>query len=160
VVIRGFGAARVVWFVSRSRSISLTGSVASTSARATGRCSHHSGQRVDNRGRSRDRGPRAGDAWRSLYSADEIFPTGAASEAPLVRSLDRIRIGNGRRGPMAEALQRRFFDVVCGAAPDTHGWLTYVRGERSEQWSNSTSSASRTRPSGTRSAVAFRSRSV
>jgi branched-chain amino acid aminotransferase len=35
----------------------------------------------------------------------------------------------GRRGPVTEALQRAFFDVVHGEAPDTHGWLTYVYDE-------------------------------
>jgi branched-chain amino acid aminotransferase len=65
-------------------------------------------------------------ARESLYSADEIFLTGTASEVTPVRSLDRIRIGNGKRGPVTETIQRRFLDVARGAAPDTHGWLTHV----------------------------------
>ena len=36
------------------------------------------------------------------------------------------QIGAGRRGPVTEALQRAFFDVINGEVPDTHGWLTYV----------------------------------
>jgi branched-chain amino acid aminotransferase len=63
----------------------------------------------------------------SLYAADEIFLTGTASEVTPVRSLDRIRIGNGKRGPVTERVQRRYLDVACGNAPDTHGWLTQVR---------------------------------
>jgi branched-chain amino acid aminotransferase len=40
--------------------------------------------------------------------------------------VDKIRVGHGSRGPITEAIQRRFFDIVRGDAPDTHGWLTYV----------------------------------
>jgi len=65
----------------------------------------------------------------SLYAADEIFLTGTASEVTPVRSLDRIRIGNGKRGPVAEIIQRRYLDIARGTAPDTHRWLTAVRGE-------------------------------
>lgn len=67
----------------------------------------------------------------SLYAADEIFLTGTASEVTPVRSLDRIRTGSGKRGPVAEIVQRRYLEIARGVAPDTHGWLTYVRGENS-----------------------------
>jgi len=30
---------------------------------------------------------------------------------------------------VTESIQRRFLDVARGAAADTHGWLTFVRGE-------------------------------
>jgi len=62
----------------------------------------------------------------ALYTADEVFFVGTAAEVTPVRSIDKIKIGIGRRGPVTEALQRRFFDVIQGAVPDTHGWLTYV----------------------------------
>jgi branched-chain amino acid aminotransferase len=62
----------------------------------------------------------------ALYIADELFVVGTATEVTPVRSVDRITIGNGRRGPITERLQRAFFDVVNGETPDTHGWLTYV----------------------------------
>jgi branched-chain amino acid aminotransferase len=65
----------------------------------------------------------------SLYAADEMFLTGTASEVTPVRSLDRIRIGSGKRGPMTEALQRHYLDIARGAAPDPHRWLTHVRDE-------------------------------
>jgi branched-chain amino acid aminotransferase len=65
-----------------------------------------------------------------LYAADEIFLTGTASEVTPVRSVDRITIGSGRRGPVTEQLQRLFLDVVHGAAPDEHGWLTHVSAGR------------------------------
>jgi branched-chain amino acid aminotransferase len=62
----------------------------------------------------------------ALYIADEVFFVGTAAEVTPVRSIDKIEIGAGRRGPVTEALQRAFFDVITGNSPDTHGWLTYV----------------------------------
>lgn len=61
-----------------------------------------------------------------LYIADEVFFVGTAVEITPVRSIDRIAIGNGGRGPVTAALQRAFFDVIQGRTPDTHGWLTFV----------------------------------
>jgi branched-chain amino acid aminotransferase len=62
----------------------------------------------------------------ALYIADEVFFVGTAAEVTPIRSIDKITIGTGRRGPLTEAVQRAFFDVVNGETPDTHGWLTYV----------------------------------
>ena len=62
----------------------------------------------------------------SLYLADEVFFTGTAAEITPIRSIDRIKIGAGRRGPITAALQRAFFAVINGDVPDSHGWLTYV----------------------------------
>ncbi|OFW21129.1 MAG: branched chain amino acid aminotransferase [Acidobacteria bacterium RIFCSPLOWO2_02_FULL_65_29] len=62
----------------------------------------------------------------SLYIADEVFCAGTAVEVTPIKSIDKITIGSGRRGPITEALQRAFFDIVTGEAADTHGWLTYV----------------------------------
>jgi len=62
----------------------------------------------------------------SLYIADELFFVGTEAEVTPIRSIDRIVIGSGRRGPVTEALQGAFFDVINGKVPDTHGWLTYV----------------------------------
>jgi branched-chain amino acid aminotransferase len=62
----------------------------------------------------------------ALYIADEVFFCGTAAEVTPVRSIDKIVVGEGRRGPVTEAIQRAFFDVINGARPDTHGWLTYV----------------------------------
>ncbi len=67
----------------------------------------------------------------ALYIADEVFFVGTAAEVTPVRSIDKIKIGAGRRGPITEALQRAFFDVINGNAPDTHGWLTFVYPEES-----------------------------
>ncbi|MGE5244533.1 MAG: branched-chain amino acid transaminase [Betaproteobacteria bacterium] len=61
-----------------------------------------------------------------LYIADEVFVAGTAVEVTPVRSVDKIQVGNGKRGPITEALQRAFFDVINGVVPDRHGWLTYL----------------------------------
>jgi branched-chain amino acid aminotransferase len=62
----------------------------------------------------------------SLYIADEVFVVGTAAEVTPIRSIDKITVGPGRRGPVTQALQSAFFDVINGRVPDTHGWLTYV----------------------------------
>ncbi len=66
-------------------------------------------------------------AREMMYGADEIFLTGTASEVTPVRSLDKIRIGQGKVGPITKDLQTRFLDIVHGRAPDEHGWLTHVK---------------------------------
>lgn len=65
-----------------------------------------------------------------LYTADEIFLTGTASEVTPVRSVDRIKVGAGRAGEVTKQLQRTFLDLVHGKVEDRHGWLTFVRAER------------------------------
>ena len=61
-----------------------------------------------------------------LYICDEAFFAGTAVEITPIRSVDKIAIGNGRRGPITEAIQTAFFDIINGESPDRHGWLTYV----------------------------------
>ena len=62
-----------------------------------------------------------------LYVGDEVFFVGTAVEVTPIRSVDRITVGRGRRGPITEAIQQRFFQIVRGETPDTHGWLQYVQ---------------------------------
>ena len=62
-----------------------------------------------------------------LYIADEVFFTGTAVEITPIRSIDRIPIGTGHRGPITEQLQNEFFAIVNGTKPDRHGWLSPVR---------------------------------
>ena len=61
-----------------------------------------------------------------LYTADEVFFTGTAAEITPIRSIDRITIGAGRRGPVTEKLQEMFFGIASGKIEDRHGWLTPV----------------------------------
>ena len=58
-----------------------------------------------------------------LYLADEIFLTGTAAEITPVRSVDHIKIGAGKRGPITETLQSAFFGLFNGKTPDKWGWL-------------------------------------
>ncbi len=61
-----------------------------------------------------------------LYLADEIFLTGTAAEVTPIRSVDRIAVGKGSRGPMTEAIQNAFFGLFDGKTEDKHGWLDAV----------------------------------
>ena len=62
-----------------------------------------------------------------LYVADEVFFTGTAAEVSPIRSVDKIPVGAGRRGPITEKLQKAFFDIVEGRAADKRGWLAPVK---------------------------------
>lgn len=61
-----------------------------------------------------------------LYIADEIFFTGTAAEVTPVRSVDRIPVGSGDRGPVTARIQKEFFELVHGEKPDRYGWLSPV----------------------------------
>ena len=61
-----------------------------------------------------------------LYTADELFFTGTATEVTPIRSVDRITIGEGTAGPITKAVQQRFLGVAKGTEEDLHGWLTPV----------------------------------
>jgi branched-chain amino acid aminotransferase len=61
-----------------------------------------------------------------LYIADEAFFAGTAVEITPIKTVDKIAIGGGRRGPVTEALQKAFFALINGEVPDRHGWLTFV----------------------------------
>ena len=61
-----------------------------------------------------------------LYTADEVFFTGTATEVTPIRSVDRITIGEGRAGPVTLQVQKHFLAVVKGQEEDRHGWLTPV----------------------------------
>jgi branched-chain amino acid aminotransferase len=61
-----------------------------------------------------------------LYIADEVFFTGSAAEVTPIRSIDKIVVGNGRRGPLTEKVQKAFFEIIDGKRKDALGWLTFV----------------------------------
>jgi branched-chain amino acid aminotransferase len=63
----------------------------------------------------------------ALYVADELFFTGTAAEVTPIRSVDRITIGEGRRGPITERIQKLFFEVTSGEREAPGNWLTFVR---------------------------------
>jgi len=61
-----------------------------------------------------------------LYLADEVFFVGTAAEITPLKSIDRIPVGSGQRGPVTEKLQKEFFAIVEGRKPDRYGWFTHV----------------------------------
>jgi branched-chain amino acid aminotransferase len=66
----------------------------------------------------------------ALYIADEVFFTGTAAEVTPIRSIDRITVGSGKRGPVTERIQKEFFDYINGEIDDRFGWFTPVYAER------------------------------
>ncbi len=62
----------------------------------------------------------------TLYTSEECFVCGTASEVTPIRSVDRLPVGDGKVGPVTRRIQQRYLDIVYGRIPDTHGWLTYV----------------------------------
>ncbi len=62
----------------------------------------------------------------ALYVADELFFCGTAAEVTPITSVDRVVIGSGKCGPVSRAIQKRFFEIVNGEIPDSHGWLRYI----------------------------------
>lgn len=61
-----------------------------------------------------------------LYLADELFFSGTAVEVTPIRSVDRITVGAGKRGPITQQLQQAFFGLFDGRTADKWGWLDYV----------------------------------
>lgn len=65
-------------------------------------------------------------AREALYVADEVFMTGTAAEVVPIRSVDRLTVGSGKRGPVTEELQNAFFGLFDGSTEDRYGWLDLV----------------------------------
>ena len=62
----------------------------------------------------------------SLYLADEMFFTGTAAEITPIKSVDRIIIGQGKRGPITQKLQDEFFGLFSGSTDDKYSWLDSI----------------------------------
>jgi len=61
-----------------------------------------------------------------LYVADEVFFTGTAAEISPIRSIDKIQIGEGRRGPITKKLQDLFFKMLNAEVDKYMHWLDFV----------------------------------
>jgi branched-chain amino acid aminotransferase len=61
-----------------------------------------------------------------LYVADEVFFTGTAAEVTPIRSVDKIRVSDGKIGPITRRIKNEFFGIVEGTLPDRHKWFTAV----------------------------------
>ena len=64
----------------------------------------------------------------ALYIADEVFFSGTAAEITPIRSIDRITIGEGKRGEVTKRLQTEFFKIINAERPAPFGaeWLTFI----------------------------------
>jgi len=65
-----------------------------------------------------------------IYIADECFFTGTAAEVTPIRELDGRTIGAGQAGPVTQAIQKAFFDVVNGKDEKHRHWLTPVAAKK------------------------------
>jgi len=72
----------------------------------------------------------------ALYVADELFFSGTAAEITPIRSVDRITVGIGGRGPITEKIQKAFFEITKGERKAPGDWLTYVNASKSAQPGN------------------------
>jgi len=61
-----------------------------------------------------------------LYISDEVFFTGTAAELTPIRSVDKVKIGAGKAGPITMSLQSEFFGILHGKKKDRHNWFTQV----------------------------------
>src|SRR6476619_3409824 len=88
----------------------------------------------------------------ALYVADEIFFSGTAAEITPIRSVDRIQIGDGKRGEITSKIQKMFFEITKGERPAPGPWLTYVREqeELAAYTPQASTSDNGTRPSSTK----------
>lgn len=62
-----------------------------------------------------------------LFISDEIFFTGTAAEVTPVVEIDKRNVGNGKKGPITDAIQKRFFEIVKGKRPEYDKWLSFVK---------------------------------
>ena len=60
-----------------------------------------------------------------LYLADEVFFSGTAAEITPIRSVDKMQVGIGKRGPLTKLIQDKFFSVIEDGE-DEFGWLTFI----------------------------------
>ncbi|MGH8539065.1 MAG: branched-chain amino acid transaminase [Stenotrophobium sp.] len=61
-----------------------------------------------------------------IYIADEAFFTGTAAEVTPIREMDNRSIGNGKRGPITEKLQKAYLELVKGENDKYGAWLSHV----------------------------------
>lgn len=61
-----------------------------------------------------------------LYIADEVFISGTAAELVGVRMIDYRQIGEGKVGPVTQALLQAYIDCVHGGGKQADEWLDLV----------------------------------
>jgi len=61
-----------------------------------------------------------------LYISDEVFFSGTAAEVTPIREIDNYQISEGKRGPVTENIQKKFFDIAKGKEEKYLSWLDYI----------------------------------
>jgi len=61
-----------------------------------------------------------------LYTADELFFCGTAVEITPIKSVDRVKIGSGKRGEVTELIQSTYLKTVRGEDSKYTDWLDRV----------------------------------
>ena len=92
----------------------------------------------------------------ALYIADEVFFSGTAAEITPIRSIDRIKVGIGKRGEITRRIQEIFFAITSGEKAAPGPWLTFVNefasipvdnnGHGQSQHNEASATASKTEP--------------
>ena len=62
-----------------------------------------------------------------LFSADEVFFTGTASEITPIREVDGRKVGEGKPGPITKNIQKKYLDLVHGRMKGFKEWLTVIK---------------------------------
>ena len=61
-----------------------------------------------------------------MYICDEIFFCGTAVEIMPVREIDFRSIGEGKPGPITNAVKEQYFKLIRGSWTEKQEWLTYL----------------------------------
>ena len=61
-----------------------------------------------------------------LFSADEIFYCGSASEVTPIRSIDNHMVSGGKAGELTLKVQKLYYEVVRGKHQKYFDWLTFI----------------------------------
>lgn len=62
----------------------------------------------------------------AAYIADEVFFSGTAAEVTPIRTIDKLQIGSGKRGPVTQKVQREFFAIFEGKRKIPEDWLSPI----------------------------------
>ncbi|MDA9659933.1 branched-chain amino acid transaminase [Pseudomonadota bacterium] len=65
-------------------------------------------------------------SFDDLLDADEAFYSGTAVEITPITTVNGAKIGSGIIGPVTEALQNKYSEIVCGQDTSYSDWLTAI----------------------------------
>ncbi len=67
-----------------------------------------------------------------LYTADEAFFCGTGIEMVPIVTVDRLKVGDGKAGPIAKQMMNCYYDVVRGVTDNYPEWRTAVGKKQGE----------------------------